>query len=111
MHKSLLNAIFFIVFQKKKRTEAIKEMERKMVNLSRNLEHVFQTIIRGEPERAPNTRVTFGEFAVPMYLSIYPSMYMYNVVHVLIAHAQYAYALHHHDERLCAHAQISRVRS
>ena len=29
------------------------------------------TIIRGEPERAPNTRVTYGEFAVPMYVCIY----------------------------------------
>ena len=28
-------------------------------------------IIRGEPERAPNTRVTHGEFAVPMYVCMY----------------------------------------
>ena len=32
------------------------------------------TIIRGEPERAPNTRVTYGEFAVPMYLSVYVAL-------------------------------------
>ena len=31
-------------------------------------------IIRGEPERAPNTRVTYGEFAVPMYVCIYVCM-------------------------------------
>ena len=31
-------------------------------------------LIRGEPERAPNTRVTYGEFAVPMYVCIYVCM-------------------------------------
>ena len=31
-------------------------------------------IIRGEPERAPNTRVTYGKFAVPMYVCIYVCM-------------------------------------
>ena len=31
----------------------------------------FFILIRGEPERAPNTRVTYGEFAVPMYVCIY----------------------------------------
>ena len=25
----------------------------------------------GEPERAPNTRVTYGEFTVPMYVCMY----------------------------------------
>ena len=34
-------------------------------------------IIRGEPERAPNTRVTYGEFAVPMYVCIYVCMYVF----------------------------------
>ena len=34
------------------------------------------TIIRGEPERAPNTRVTFSKFAVPMYVCMYVSMYV-----------------------------------
>ena len=33
-------------------------------------------LIRGEPERAPNTRVTYGEFAVPMYVCIYVCMYV-----------------------------------
>ena len=28
-------------------------------------------IIRGEPERAPSTRVTYGEFTVPMYVCMY----------------------------------------
>ena len=28
-------------------------------------------IIRGEPEQAPNTRVTYSEFAVCMYVCIY----------------------------------------
>ena len=28
-------------------------------------------IIRGEPERAPNARVTYGKFAVPMYVCMY----------------------------------------
>ena len=32
---------------------------------------VYVYIIRGEPERAPNTRVIYGEFAVPMYVCIY----------------------------------------
>ena len=31
-------------------------------------------IIRGEPERAPNTRETYGNFAVPMYLSVYVAL-------------------------------------
>ena len=31
-------------------------------------------VIRGEPERAPNTRVTYGEFAVPMYVCMYLCM-------------------------------------
>ena len=33
-----------------------------------------RNIIRGEPERAPNTRVTHGEFAV--YLCMYVCMYV-----------------------------------
>ena len=32
--------------------------------------------IQGEPERAPNTRVTYGEFAVPMYVCIYVCIYI-----------------------------------
>ena len=28
-------------------------------------------VIRGEPERAPNTEVAYGEFAVPMYVCMY----------------------------------------
>ena len=62
-------------------------------------------IIRGEPERARNARVTYySEFAVPMYVCMYVCMYlcmyMYMhvcsnnyVVHVLITHAQYACAI------------------
>ena len=34
-------------------------------------------IIRGEPERAANTRVTYGEFAVRMYVCMYVCMYTY----------------------------------
>ena len=71
--------------------------------------HLDFNIIRDEPERAPNTRVTYGEFAIPMYVCMY--VCSDNVVHVLIAHAQYACALHHRDQRLSAHAQIPRVRS
>ena len=37
------------------------------------------TLIRGEPERAPNTRVTYGEFAVPMYVCIYVCIYVCTV--------------------------------
>ena len=33
-------------------------------------------LIRGEPERAPNTGETYGNFAVPMYLSMYLCMYV-----------------------------------
>ena len=32
---------------------------------------LFTELIRGEPERALNTRVTYGEFAVPMYVCMY----------------------------------------
>ena len=31
---------------------------------------VCKNLIRGEPERAPNTRETYGNFAVPMYVSM-----------------------------------------
>ena len=50
---------------------------------------------------------------VCMYVCIYVCMQRY-VVHVLIAHAQYAGALHHHNlaqQRLSTHAQILRVRT
>ena len=53
-------------------------------------------MIRGKPERALNTRVIYSEFTVPMYVHV--CMYMQRYVHVLIAHAQYAGALHHHDQ-------------
>ena len=33
-------------------------------------------LIRGEPEQPPNTRVTYGEFAIPMYVCIYACMYV-----------------------------------
>ena len=49
-----------------------------------------------------------------MYVCMYVCMYELSVcmqryvVHVLIAHAQYACTLHHHYQRLSAHAQIPR---
>ena len=33
--------------------------------------YVYHIVVRGEPERAPNTRVTYGEFAVPMCVCMY----------------------------------------
>ena len=36
----------------------------------------IRDLIRGEPERALNTRVTYGEFAVPMYVCIYVCIYV-----------------------------------
>ena len=37
-------------------------------------------IIRGEPERVPNSRETYGKFAVPMYVCMYSGLQRsYNV--------------------------------
>ena len=36
----------------------------------------MQYIIGGEPEQAPNTRVIYSEFTVPMYVCMYVSTYV-----------------------------------
>ena len=40
-----------------------------------SVEHVHN-IIRSEPERVLNTRVTYGKFAVPMYVCMYVCIYV-----------------------------------
>ena len=53
--------------------------------------------VLGEPERAPNARVTYGNFAVPIYVSMYICVYV-----------QYACIFHHHYQRLSMQAQVPR---
>ena len=49
-----------------------KALEQQKESMVKN-NHKYR-VIRGEPERAPNTRVTYGEFAVPMYVCMYLCM-------------------------------------
>ena len=50
-----------------------------------NEEGKMQWIIWGEPEQAPNTRVTYSEFAVPMYC-MYDVVCMHVCIYVVICH-------------------------
>ena len=52
---------------------------------------LFTELIRGEPERALNTRVTYGEFAVPMYVCMYVCMYIRMYVYICVRMYTYVY--------------------
>ena len=46
------------------------------------------TVIRGEPDRAPNLGETYGKFAVPMYVCVYVAIHRprdHHAAHMRIA--------------------------
>ena len=53
----------------------------------------------------PFINVVHSEFAVPMYVRFYVSLYAYSdyVIHLLMAHAQDASTLHHCEHSLLMH--------